>query len=126
MRQFAFTQLQVFHIFTSILKGKWVLRAHLPQNQPAAEGRAAGPGFPKQLPKGMLLLSPRDSALELSWAEEEDGATSQGPPHSSWNMGEAQQYFLSAKGLRKPSLRLPCDQRQKSRNSLKPTVCFSA
>lgn len=58
MQQFAFTQLQVFRIFTSILKGKWVLRAHLPQNQPAAEGRAAGPGFPKQLPKGMLLLSP--------------------------------------------------------------------
>lgn len=64
-------------------------------------------------------------ASELSWAEEEDGPTRQGPPHSSWNLGEARQYFLSAKGLQKPSLHLPCDQRQKSRNSLKPTVCFS-
>lgn len=36
-------------IFTCIFEGKWVLKAHLSQNCPAGEGRAARPCFPNQL-----------------------------------------------------------------------------
>ena len=35
-------------IFTSIFEGKRVLKAYLPQNHPAGEGRAARPRLPNQ------------------------------------------------------------------------------